>query len=75
MQPRHLPYIPPSIARRALIGLVADIVWAARSGTVGRKEQFARDEAMTLLARIDRGDRFATQRAMELVSAAHDRAA
>lgn len=70
-----LPYVPPSAARRALIGLVADIAWAARTGPVVRKDQSARDEAMSLLARIDRGDRYASQRAMQLVSAAHSRAA
>ena len=75
MNSHELPYVPPSAARRALIALVADIAWAARTGPVAREDESARDEAMNLLARIDRGDRSASQRAMQLVSAAHGHAA
>lgn len=75
MDSRGLPHVRPSAARRALISLVADIAWAARNAPVARKDRSARDEAMSLLARVDRGDRSATQRAMQLVSAAHGRAA
>lgn len=75
MESRQVPYVPPSTARRALISLVADIAWAARSGPVAPSDRSAREEAMNLLARIDHGDRSAARRAMQLVSAAHEAAA
>jgi hypothetical protein len=68
-------YIAPAIARRALIGLVAEIAWAERSGTGPRSLHGTREAALSLLARMDRGDREAPRRAMELVSHAHARAA
>ena len=59
-------------ASRALIDLVADVAWSER-GHTGAPRQRMRDEAMTLLPKIDRGDREATRRAMELVEAAGER--
>ena len=61
--------VDPATASRALIDLVADVAWAGR-GHVGAARQRMRDEAMTLLPKIERGDREAAQRAMELVEAA-----
>ena len=62
-------------ASRALIELVANVAWRERQGA--REPQLARlrDEAMTLLPKVQLGDREATRRAVELISAAGDRAA
>ena len=62
--------VDPQTASRALIDLVADVAWAERRhvGVAARKRM--RDEAMTLLPKIERGDREAARRAMELVEAA-----
>jgi len=59
-------------ASRALIDLVADVAWSDR-GHTGAARQRMRDEAMTLLPKIDRCDREAARRAMELVEAAGER--
>ena len=75
MDRRSAPDVPAQTARRALIALVADIAWDQRSGVVPGKQRDTRNEAMSLLARIDRGDREAARRAMELVQATHDHAA
>jgi hypothetical protein len=75
MDTRATPDVSPAAARRALIGLVADIAWAVRGGAVAQTQRQAREEALSLLARIDHGDRDAARRAMELVGAAHDHAA
>lgn len=75
MDSRGTPHIPAQTARRALIALVADIAWEQRSGAVPGPQRDARNEAMSLLARIDRGDHAAARRAMELVQATHDHAA
>jgi hypothetical protein len=56
-------------ASRALIELVADVTWTER-GHAGAARQRMRDEAMTLLPKVERGDREAARRAMELVDAA-----
>jgi hypothetical protein len=66
-------YIAPATARRALIGLVAEIAWAERRGRGPPSLERMREEAMSLLGRIDRGDAEAARRAMELVSHAGDR--
>ena len=62
-------------ASRALISLIADLTWAGRKRAGGSGLRRTRDEAMALLPRIERGDREAARRAMELVSAAGTRAA
>ena len=59
-------------ASRALIDLVADVAWRDR-GHSGAARQRTRDEAMSLLPKIERGDREAARRAMELVEAAGER--
>ena len=58
---------------RALIDLVANVAWAARQHVGEAQLQRIRDEAMALLPRVEQGDREATRRAMELISAAGDR--
>ena len=58
---------------RALIDLVADVAWAERAHVGGARLQRMRDEAMALLPKVERGDREATLRARELVSAAGGR--
>ncbi|HEV2250898.1 MAG TPA: hypothetical protein VGT60_10385 [Candidatus Limnocylindria bacterium] len=60
---------------QALIDLVANVVWAERTHVGAAQLQRMRDEAMTLLPKVERGDREATLRAMELVHAAGDRRA
>ena len=75
MEARGTPDVPAQTARRALIALVADIAWEQRGGAVPGKQRDTRNEAMSLLAKIDRGDREAARRAMELVQATHDHAA
>lgn len=57
-------------AYRALIDLVADLAWAERDGGHAPQLLRAREEAMTLLTRVERGDRAASERAMELVAVA-----
>ena len=64
------PYLGREATSRALIDLVADVAWAERAQVGGARLQRTRDEAMALLPKVDRGDREATLRAMELVSAA-----
>lgn len=56
-------------ASRALIELVADVAWAERRHSGPAQLQRARDEAMTLLPKVDRGDAEAWQRAVELIRA------
>ncbi|MDP9246263.1 MAG: hypothetical protein M3O64_06355 [Chloroflexota bacterium] len=50
-----------------MIDLIATVVWAERQHTAGGQLQRVRDEAMTLLPRVQRGDQAAARRAMELV--------
>jgi len=61
--------VDPETASRALIALVADVAWTER-GHVGAARKRLRDEAMALLPKVQRGDREAARRAMELVDAA-----
>ncbi len=61
-------------ASRALIDLVANVAWSERHGGEPQLARM-RDEAMALLPKVQLGDREATRRAMELVSAAGGRAA
>ena len=65
--------VDPATASRALIELVADVAWTARGHDGVGARQRMRDEAMTLLPKIERGDREAARRAMELVEAAGER--
>ena len=66
------PYVGREAASRALIDLVADVAWAERVHLGGARRHRMRDEAMALLPKVERGDREATLRAIELVSAAGD---
>lgn len=59
-------------ASRALIELVADVAWAERRHSGPAQLQRARDEAMTLLPKVDRGDAAAWHRAVELIRATED---
>lgn len=65
-----VPYPGREATSRALIDLVADVAWAERAHVGGARLQRMRDEAMTLLPKVEAGDREATLRASELVSAA-----
>jgi hypothetical protein len=56
-------------ASRALIDLVASVAWTERRNTGEAQLHRMRDEAMALLPKVQSGDREATRRAMELVSA------
>lgn len=67
--PAH-PRADRKAASRALIDLVADVAWAERQQAGAARLQRLRDEAMTLLSRVQRGDVEAARRAMELVTAA-----
>lgn len=62
-------------ASQALINLIADLTWAGRKRTGRASLQRTRDEAIALLPMIEQGDREATRRAIELVTAAGTRAA
>ena len=68
-------YVPPAEARHALFGLVGDLAWARRSGRAPASLERIRNEALTLLVRLDRGDRDAVREAMRLLHYAEDRAA
>jgi hypothetical protein len=62
-------------ASRALIDLIANVAWSERQHIGEAQLSRMRDEAMALLPKVEQGDREATRRAMELVSAAGGRAA
>ena len=64
------PHVGREAAMQALIDLVADAAWAERDRTKEPQLLRMRDEAMALLPKVGQGDREATRRAMELVSAA-----
>jgi DNA-binding GntR family transcriptional regulator len=74
MQSPQLPRIDRGAVSRALISLVADLAWAARQRKGAPLIQPTIDEAMALLPKVERGDREAARRAMELVTAASVRA-
>jgi hypothetical protein len=63
-------HVDRAAASRALIDLVADVAWTERGHVALASRHRMRDEAMTLLPRIERGDREAARRALELVEAA-----
>ena len=54
---------------------VAGVAWAERQHVGAAGLQRTRDEAMSLLPKVQRGDHQATLRAIELVNAAGDRVA
>jgi hypothetical protein len=58
---------------RALIDLVADVAWAERQQVGAATLQRERDEAMSLLPKVQGGDHEAALRAIELVKLAKDR--
>ncbi len=58
---------------RALIDLVADVAWAERQHVGAATLQRERDEAMSLLPKVQGGDHEAALRAIELVGLAKDR--
>lgn len=62
-------------ASRALIELVASVTWSERQHAGEPRLARMRDEAMTLLPKVQLGDREATRRAVELINAAGVRAA
>ena len=64
------PKVDRNVASRALIDLVADVAWAERRQAGAARLQRVRDEAMTLLPKVQRGDAEAARRAIELVDAA-----
>ena len=66
----HVAVVGREAASRALIELVANVAWSERQHAGERQLARMRDEAMALLPRVQTGDREATRRAMELVSAA-----
>ena len=55
---------------RALIDLVASAAWSGREHLGEAQLSRMREEAMTLLPMVELGDREATRRAMELITAA-----
>lgn len=75
MQSPQRPRVGREVASRALISLIADLAWAGRQPEGAAARQPTRDEAMALLPKVERGDREAARRAMELVNAAGVRAA
>ena len=74
MRTFHGTDVPSDAASRALIDLIASVAWAERQHIGQAQLSRVRDEAMTLLPKVERGDREATRRAMELVTAAGARA-
>ncbi|MDQ6858160.1 MAG: hypothetical protein M3Z65_04100 [Chloroflexota bacterium] len=69
------PQVDRESASRALIDLVASVAWAERQHPAGGQLDRVREEAMTLLPRVQRGDQIAARRAMELASMAGARPA
>jgi hypothetical protein len=73
MQSSQNPKVDREVVSRALISLVADMTWADRQHTGVASLQRTRDEAISLLPKVQRGDHEAALRAMELVNAGGDR--
>jgi hypothetical protein len=69
MQSSQNPKVDREVVSRALISLVADMTWADRQRTGVASLQRTRDEAISLLPKVQRGDHEAALRAMELVNA------
>ena len=70
----HVAVVGREAASRALIELVANVAWSERQHAGEPQLARMRAEAIALLPRVQIGDREATRRAMELVSAAGGRA-
>ncbi len=68
------PKIDCGVVSRALINLVADMTWAERQRSGTASLQRTREEAMSLLPKVQRGDHAAALRAMELVGVGGGRA-
>ena len=67
----HLgPRLDREVVSRALIDLVADVAWAERQHIGTATLQRTRDEAMSLLSKVQLGDHEAAARAVELINAA-----
>lgn len=64
--PLRIPFDREAVSR-ALIEIVADTAWAERGHAPVAHPQ--RDEAMSLLPKVQLGDHAATERAVELVNA------
>jgi hypothetical protein len=75
MESSQNPKVDCEVVSRALISLVADMTWAERQRSGATSLQRTREEAMSLLPKVQRGDHEAALRAMELVSAGGGRAA
>jgi hypothetical protein len=75
VQPQLKPRVDREVVSRALIDMVADLVWAERQHVGAAGPRGTRDEAMSLLPKVQRGDHEAALRAIELVNAARNRAA
>ena len=70
MQPRAGTRVDRGAVSRALIDLVADVAWAERQHAGAAALQRTRDEAMSLLSKVELGDHEAAIRAVELINAA-----
>ena len=75
MRPPQVAIVGRDAASRALIELVANVAWSERQHAGEPQLARMRDEAMALLPKVQQGDREATRRAMELITAAGGRAA
>ena len=73
MQPILRPRPDREVVSRALIDLVADVAWSERQHVGAAALQRERDEAMSLLPKVQGGDHEAALRAIELVGLAKDR--
>lgn len=69
VQPQLSPRPDREAISRALIDIVADVAWAEREHRGARASRLQRDEAMSLLAKVELGDHEARERAVELVNA------
>ena len=74
MRSPHAGVVGREAASRALIDLVANVAWSERQHVGQAQLARMRDEAMTLLPKVELGDREATRRAIELIAAAERRA-
>ena len=70
IQPQLASRLDREVVSRALIHLVADVAWAERQHAGAAPLQGTRDEAMSLLSKVQLGDHEAAARAIELINAA-----
>jgi hypothetical protein len=75
MRSPQIAVVGREAASRALIELVATVAWSERQHAGAPQLARMRDEAMSLLPRVQQGDREATRQAVELINAAGGRAA